>query len=85
MFLQNWTSSSKIKCNVARGKESKDFDKWKIRREGDDITIWVNGDKLSTWSDDKFGANRYFGVGSTLYEGFTPSKPEFDNWSVVLR
>jgi hypothetical protein len=24
-------------------------------------------------------------VGCTLFEGFTPSKPEFDNWSVVLR
>jgi len=82
--LQDWTRSSKIRCNLAKDNEGKSFDHWKIRREGDTITIWVNGDKLDDWDDGKFGANRYFGVGATLYEGFTPSKPEVDNWSVVL-
>jgi hypothetical protein len=39
---------------------------------------------LGSWKDSTYGANRYFGVGATLFEGFTPSKPEFDNWSVSL-
>jgi uncharacterized repeat protein (TIGR01451 family) len=84
-ILQGWTNSSNISCNIGSKKKSSSFDHWKIRRENDDITVWVNGKKLGEWDDSKFGANRYFGVGATLYEGFTPSKPEFDNWSVVLR
>jgi hypothetical protein len=84
-YKQGWTGSSDIHCNIGSKKSSSSFDHWKIRRENDEITVWVNGKKLGEWEDSKFGANRYFGVGATLYEGFTPSKPEFDNWSVVLR
>jgi hypothetical protein len=84
-YKQGWTGSSNIGCNIGSKKSSSSFDHWKIRRENDEIIIWVNGKKLGEWEDSKFGANRYFGVGATLYEGFTPSKPEFDNWSVVLR
>jgi uncharacterized repeat protein (TIGR01451 family) len=83
--LQDWSYSSNINCNIGSKKRSSSFDHWKIRRENDEITIWVNGKNLGDWDDSKFGADRYFGVGATLYEGFTPSKPEFDNWSVVLR
>ena len=84
-IMQDWSYSSDINCNIGSQKKSSSFDHWKIRRENDEITIWVNGKNLGDWDDSKFGANRYFGVGATLYEGFTPSKPEFDNWSVVLR
>jgi hypothetical protein len=83
--LQDWSYSSNINCNIGSKKKSSSFDHWKIRRENGEIIVWVNGKKLGDWDDSKFGANRYFGAGATLYEGFTPSKPEFDNWSVVLR
>jgi len=84
-ILQDWTGSSNINCNIGSKKGSSSFDHWKIRRENDDIIIWVNGKKLGEWDDSALATDRYFGVGATLYEGFTPSKPEFDNWSVVLR
>ena len=83
--LKDWTDTSKIRCKIGKSNHDSSFDHWKIRRENDEITVWVNGEKLGEWEDSRFGANRYFGVGATLYEGFTPSKPEFDNWSVVLR
>ena len=78
--LQGWRYTSAVHCGVG----STTWNRWKIRREGNEIKIWVRGNYLGTWTDSAFGANRYFGVGCTLYEGFTPSKPEFDNWSVEL-
>ena len=81
--LQDWTESSHIKCGVRSDNSNASWDHWKIRRDGDQIKVYANGNKLGTWEDSKFGANRYFGVGCTLYEGFTPSKPEFDDWSVA--
>jgi uncharacterized repeat protein (TIGR01451 family) len=82
--LQGWTSVE-MHCGLRSEHSSANWNRWKIRREGSEIKIWLNDDRLGTWQDSKFGANRYFGVGCTLFEGFTPSKPEFDNWSVVLR
>jgi hypothetical protein len=78
--LKDWSQTGAIHCGI--GKDT--WNRWVIRREGDDISLWVRGNYLGTWSDSRFGANRYFGVGCTLYEGFTPSKPEYDNWSVEL-
>jgi hypothetical protein len=81
--LQDWTSVD-MHCGLRSEKSGTPWNRWRIRREGDEIRIWLNEAKLSTWHDSMFGADRYFGVGCTLFEGFTPSKPEFDNWSVVL-
>ena len=82
--LQNWTGADdQIHCGL-RSRTNTSWNEWRIRREGDEIKIWVNGKKLGTWEDSKYGADRYFGVGCTLYEGFTPSKPVFDNFSVEI-
>jgi len=83
-FWQDWTYSDAIHCRLGSERPGASWNHWVIRRENNDITVYVNGVHLGTWDDSKYGANRYFGVGCTLYEGFTPSKPEFDNWSVVL-
>ncbi len=82
--LQGWTSIE-MHCGLRIENSGAQWNRWKIRREGSEIKVWLNDDRLGIWEDSKFGANRYFGVGCTLFEGFTPSKPEFDNWSVVLR
>jgi len=82
--LQGWTAKE-MHCALRSEKSSAQWNRWKIRREGSEIKVWLNDERLGTWEDSKFGADRYFGVGCTLFEGFTPSKPEFDNWSVVLR
>ena len=83
-YLQDWTYTSKINCRRRRVDSDVPWNDWKIQRDGKYITVWVSGNKLGSWKDSAFGANRYFGVGCTLYEGFTPSKPEYDNWSVAL-
>jgi hypothetical protein len=82
--LQGWTDPGSIRCDVDKDADGAKWDNWKIRREGDEITLWINGDKEGPFEDDTFGANRYFGVGATIYEGFTPSKPVFDNFRVRL-
>jgi len=82
-YLQGWVDSSDIHCEKRRFSTAY-WNHWKIRRENKWITVYVNGVELGSWKDSTFGANRYFGVGCTLYEGFTPSKPEYDNWSVVV-
>lgn len=82
--LQDWTYSGKIDCRERRDDNDASWNKWKIRREDDQIYVYINGHELGNWEDSRFGANRYFGVGATLFEGFTPSKPEFDDWSVEL-
>lgn len=81
-YLQDWSPVSGIHCEKRRFS-SASWNHWKIRRENNKIIVDVNGSRIGTWSDSTFGANRYFGVGCTLYEGFTPSKPEYDNYSVV--
>ncbi|MGD8997423.1 MAG: fibronectin type III domain-containing protein [Anaerolineae bacterium] len=80
-YLAAWSYSSAIRCEEGDGEH---WDRWKIRRKDNEITVWVNDTRLGKWTDSSYGANRYFGVGATTYEGFTPSKPEFDNWSVEL-
>ena len=82
-YLQDWTGGSNIDCHPRRVNPDAPWNRWRIQREGKYITVWVNDKKLGSWKDSAFGANRYFGVGCTLSEGFTPSKPEFDNWSVT--
>jgi len=81
-YLMSWTRDENISC-LERHAPDVPWNHWLIRREGTQIAIYVNDVKLGQWTDSHYGANRYFGVGATLYEGFTPSKPEFDNWSVV--
>lgn len=83
-ILQDWWVRSEIDCRVRRQDSSTPWNHWKIRRENNKITIYVNNKYLGSWNDSTYGANRYFGVGCTLYEGLTPSKPEFDNWSVEI-
>jgi uncharacterized repeat protein (TIGR01451 family) len=61
------------------------WNEWKIEVENGHIKVRVNGTHLGTWTDhDPFGPDRVFGVGATLYEGLTPSKPVFDNFEVEL-
>ena len=79
-----WWDAPAIDCSERRDEGNAPWNHWKIRREGDWIKVTVNGTFLGQWKDSSFGANRYFGVRSTLYEGFTPSKPEYDNFSVKL-
>lgn len=81
--LQGWTEVD-MHCGLRSEKSGASWNHWRIRRQGDELKVWLNDNRLGTWDDSMFGANRYFGVGCTLFEGFTPSKPEFDNWSVVL-
>lgn len=78
-YLVNWTKEDKINCGQQHRNTSKSWNHWMIKREGSSIQIYVNGDLLATKSDSSYGANRYFGLGCTIYEGLTPSKPEFDN------
>jgi uncharacterized repeat protein (TIGR01451 family) len=82
IYLESWDRVGDINCDAQRG----DWNHWRIVRSGSTITIFLNGDPqpLGVWTDSTYGANRYFGVGATLYEGFTPSKPEFDNFRVTL-
>jgi uncharacterized repeat protein (TIGR01451 family) len=82
--LKDWSQKSVINCKVRKQDSDTPWNHWKIRRENNWITVSVNGTQLGSWYDATFGANRYFGVGCTLYEGLTPSKPEFDNWSVEM-
>jgi uncharacterized repeat protein (TIGR01451 family) len=88
-----WNRSSSIRCGVVRcdgGDSCGDtaWNQWMIERDGpggEQIRVEVNGDLLlQTTDDDPLGPDRGFGVGATLYEGLTPSKPVFDNWSVRL-
>ncbi len=79
-----WEDRRVINCGERRYNSETPWNHWVIRREDGWIRVHVNGTFLGEWKDSTYGANRYFGVRSTLYEGFTPSKPEFDNWSVEL-
>lgn len=79
-----WEDRRVIDCGERRYDSDTPWNHWVIRREDNWIQVHVNGTFLGEWKDSTFGANRYFGVRSTLFEGFTPSKPEFDNWSVEL-
>jgi uncharacterized repeat protein (TIGR01451 family) len=81
-ILKDWIPKSVINCRVRKQDSGTPWNHWKIRRENNWIIVSVNGTQLVSRYDATFGANRYFGVGCTLYEGLTPSKPEFDNWSV---
>ncbi len=85
--LSNFTREDAINCGVRNHNGSStgntNWNKWRIRREGNKIKIYVNDNHLGTWTASAKN-HRYFGVGCTLYEGLTPSKPEFDNWSVKL-
>lgn len=83
-FLINWTKENGIYCGQQTRSTSKKWNHWEIKRDGSTIKIYVNGSLLATKSDSSYGANRYFGVGCTIYEGLTPSKPEFDNFKVTL-
>ena len=83
-YLQYWQAESTINCSARSTNSSAPWNHYKITRNGSDITVVVNGKTLGTWVDGNYGADLYFGVGATLYEGFTPSKPEFDNWTVEL-
>lgn len=82
--LSGWIDTWGVGCGQRRDRPGTSWNHWRIRREDDWITVYVNGDFVGQWEDPTFGANRYFGVRATLYEGFTPSKPEYDNWSVEL-
>jgi uncharacterized repeat protein (TIGR01451 family) len=81
-ILRDWRVSSAINCKVRSQDSDAPWNHWRIRRENNWITLYVNNTELGSWYDSRFGANRYFGVGCTLYEGLTPSKPEFDDFSV---
>jgi uncharacterized repeat protein (TIGR01451 family) len=85
--LSSFTREDAINCGVRNhnGGSTGDtgWNHWRIRRESNKIKIYVNGKHLGTWTASA-KSHRYFGVGSTLYEGLTPSKPEFDDWSVKL-
>ncbi|MBN1316668.1 MAG: DUF11 domain-containing protein [Anaerolineales bacterium] len=81
----NWVREDEINCGQQhRSNTSKAWNNWKIKRDGSNIVIYVNGTKINEKSDSSYGANRYFGVGATVYEGLTPSKPVFDNFKVTL-
>jgi hypothetical protein len=87
----DWRESDSIRCGVVLCDDDGDscgttgWNEWKIRREGSWISVEVNGDRLGKWRDrDPLGSDRVFGLGATNYEGFTPSKPVFDNFSVEL-
>ncbi|MCP4536114.1 MAG: DUF11 domain-containing protein [Chloroflexi bacterium] len=84
--LQDWERVAKevIDCRVREQDSETPWNHFKIRREDNWITIHANGEELGSWYDETFGADLYFGVGATCYEGLTPSKPEFDNWSVII-
>jgi hypothetical protein len=79
-----WEDVHEIYCGERRDSPDTPWNHWRIRREDNWIKVHVNDTFLGEWKDTSFGANRYFGVRATLYEGFTPSKPEFDNFSVEL-
>jgi hypothetical protein len=87
---EDWRKSDSIHCGVVLCRDGEScgstaWNEWKIRREGNRISVEVNGDSLGSWKDnDPFGSDRVFGVGATNYEGFTPSKPVFDNFEVEL-
>lgn len=84
-FLTDWWDIPQaLYCGERRLSPGTPWNHWRIRRNDDWIKVYVNGDFLGQWKDSTFGAYRYFGVRATLYEGFTPSKPEFDNFSVRL-
>lgn len=83
-IIQDWSYIPEIHCQDRSFNSSAPWNKWRIERDGNDIEIWVNNKKLGKWQDDDYKANRYFGVGATLYEGFTPGKPEFDNFEITL-
>lgn len=80
----SWETPSALDCSERRFDSDAPWNHWRIRRQDDSIVVHVNGKRLGSWKDSSFGANRYFGVRATLFEGFTPSKPEFDNFSVEL-
>ena len=80
----DYSRSDDIKCDVRKSDSNAKWDHWRIKYKDDKITLYVNDEKLGSWEDNHYGKNRYFGVGATLYEGFTPSKPIFDNWKVTL-
>jgi len=80
-----WSYSAEIHCGKRRTSTGNtSWNHWRIRRDDDWINVYVNGHHLGGWHDSSFGADRYFGVGATLYEGFTPGKPEFDDWVIEL-
>ncbi len=84
LLNEGWTAPEAIHCGERRLDPATPWNHWRIRREDNWIEVHVNGTFLGMWKDSSFGANRYFGVRATLFEGFTPSKPEFDNFSVTL-
>ena len=88
-ILHDWDPKDAINCGVLRcdggGCGDTSWNRWRITVDDGDIELRVNGTYLGTWSDNNpLGPNRVFGVGATLYEGLTPSKPVFDNWRVQL-
>jgi hypothetical protein len=70
------TSSSEIK----KGVESNHL---KITRNGNQITLEVNGTVLGTWTDNRITGATYTGILSTPYIGNPISDARFDNFSVV--
>jgi len=82
--IKDWKETSNIDCRVRSQADNTPWNHWKIQRENNWIIISVNDVELTRKYDTTFGTNRYFGVGATCYEGLTPSKPEFDNWSVEI-
>ena len=97
LLFTDWTRSDSIHCGLVRCREddpddrcgSTNWNEWKIERDGENgkkIRVEVNGDFLGQWSDhDPLGSDRVFGFGATNYEGFTPSKPVFDQLEIELQ
>ncbi|MGD2145324.1 MAG: hypothetical protein PVH41_01360 [Anaerolineae bacterium] len=98
LILHDFDETDAINCGVLHcGRSGSKVDpddpcgdtawnEWKIEVENGHIKVRVNGTHLGTWTDhdEPFGPDRVFGVGATLYEGLTPSKPVFDNFEVEL-
>ena len=55
----------------------------KVTRDGDQITLEVNGEVLGTVTDDKFGGMTGVGILTSPYRGESTSDARYDNFSVV--
>jgi uncharacterized repeat protein (TIGR01451 family) len=55
----------------------------KVTRNGDQITLEVNGTVLGTWSDGTIGGWTWAGLVTNPYSGNPTSDARFDNFSVV--
>ena len=81
--VRGWDYDPAQHCGKSSNNPNEPWNHWVIERQNGHIRVYVNGKNVANAYDATFGANRYFGLGATLFEGFTPSKPEVDNWEIV--